>query len=139
MLIGLDYLELHISLREVYGKPGNPIARLTPLGWTCIGYFSDSNKYLTNFTYFASKKTTMLQSINNSLLKFRETEDCCDVNTPVYNAEERKALLDAKQYVKWTGNCYEINLSWKRKVSQLPKNADTALKRLTNTEKRLLK
>ena len=56
MLIGLDYLELHTSLREVYGTPGDPIARLTPLGWTCIGYLSNSHKNLTNFTYFASEK-----------------------------------------------------------------------------------
>ena len=139
MLIGLDYLELHTSLREVYGTPGDPIARLTPLDWTCIGYLSNSHKNLTNFTYFASEKTIMLQSINNSLLKFWETEDCCNVNTPVYNAEESEALLDANQSMKWTGDCYEINLPWKRKASQLPNNADAALKRLTNTEKRLLK
>ena len=41
--------------------------------------------------------------------------------------------------MKWTGDCYKINLPWKCKASQLPNNADTALKRLTNTEKRLLK
>ena len=48
-------------------------------------------------------------------------------------------LLDAKQSMKWTGDCYEINLPWKRKASKLPNNADTALRRFTNTEKRLLK
>ena len=59
MLFGLDYLELHTSLREVYCTPGDPIARLIPLGWTCIGYFSHSNKNLTNFKYFASEKTAI--------------------------------------------------------------------------------
>ena len=37
MLIGLDYLELHQSIQEVCGPPGEPIARLTSLGWTCTG------------------------------------------------------------------------------------------------------
>ena len=35
----------------------------------------------------------MLESINNLLSKFWETEDCCNVKTSVYNAEEREALL----------------------------------------------
>ncbi len=38
LLIGLDYAMLHQSLGDVCGKTGiQPIARLTPLGWTCIG------------------------------------------------------------------------------------------------------
>ena len=37
MLIGIDYAELQFSIRDVRGQPGEPVARLTPLGWTCIG------------------------------------------------------------------------------------------------------
>ena len=37
MLIGLDYADLHNARPEVCGKPGEPIARLTPLGWTYVG------------------------------------------------------------------------------------------------------
>ncbi|KAK6167829.1 hypothetical protein SNE40_021767 [Patella caerulea] len=37
LLIGIDYAYLHHSLKDVYGCPGEPVARLTPLGWTCIG------------------------------------------------------------------------------------------------------
>ena len=32
MLIGVDYPEFHFSLKNIRGKPGQPIARLTPLG-----------------------------------------------------------------------------------------------------------
>ena len=32
--IGLDLADLHYSVRDIRGAP---IARLTPLGWTCIG------------------------------------------------------------------------------------------------------
>ena len=32
MLIGLDYLDLHTCLREVYGKPGDPVARFNSFG-----------------------------------------------------------------------------------------------------------
>ena len=34
MLIRLDCADLHFSLQDVRGEPGQPIARLTPLGWT---------------------------------------------------------------------------------------------------------
>ena len=37
MLLGLDCVDLIYAIQEVRGKPGEPIARLTPLGWTCIG------------------------------------------------------------------------------------------------------
>ena len=32
ILIGIDYADLHCSVQERKGKPGEPIARLTPLG-----------------------------------------------------------------------------------------------------------
>ena len=30
MLIGIDYVELHYSIKEICGQPGGPVARLTP-------------------------------------------------------------------------------------------------------------
>ena len=45
MLIGVDYPDFHFSLKDIRGKPGEPIARLTPLEWTCIGkYLQQTNK-----------------------------------------------------------------------------------------------
>ena len=38
VLIGLDCAELHCAIEDVRGRPGEPIARRTPLGWTCIGH-----------------------------------------------------------------------------------------------------
>ncbi len=35
LLIGVDYAELHYSFKDVRGQPGEPVARLTPLEWTC--------------------------------------------------------------------------------------------------------
>ena len=33
----IDYAELHFSSRDVRGQPGEPVDRLRPVGWTCIG------------------------------------------------------------------------------------------------------
>ena len=40
ILIGVDYAELHRSLVECPGEPGETIARKIPLRWTCIGSLS---------------------------------------------------------------------------------------------------
>ena len=42
MLIGVDHAELHCSLAEIHGQQGEPIARLTKLGWTCVGVTTPS-------------------------------------------------------------------------------------------------
>ena len=37
ILVGLDHPELSLALSECYGSIGEPVARKTPLGWTCVG------------------------------------------------------------------------------------------------------
>ena len=53
MLIGLDCADLLYAMQEVRGRPVEPIARLTPLGWTCVGN-PDSNCQEVMQTHFAS-------------------------------------------------------------------------------------
>lgn len=59
ILIGLDCAELHCSTQETRGGPGEPTARLTPLGWTCTGNPSTNCREViqTNFTYFVSDQS----------------------------------------------------------------------------------
>ena len=61
LLIGLDCADLHYSFKDIRGKPGQPVARLTPLGWTYVGALNDAhhNGPKTHFgrTYFVSDQT----------------------------------------------------------------------------------
>ena len=61
LLIGGDYAELHYSFKDVRGQPGEPVARLTPLGWTCTGTVSgfEGDTYQSSFahTYFVRKQS----------------------------------------------------------------------------------
>ena len=41
LLLGVDNVHLHNSLADIRGKNGGPIARLRPLGWTCVGITSE--------------------------------------------------------------------------------------------------
>ena len=57
MLIGLDLSDLHCSLKEIKGCPGEPIARLTPLGWTSIAPFQEDSRSVVNqMSFFASEE-----------------------------------------------------------------------------------
>ena len=77
LLIGLDCADLHYSFKDIRGRTGQPIARLTPLGWTCIGALSDIrlNDPKTYFAraYFASDQVTM-EDANVVLRQFWEIE-----------------------------------------------------------------
>ena len=52
-LIGADYAELHYPFKDVRGQPAKPVARLTPLGWTCTGLVSGlrGGDYQSSFAY----------------------------------------------------------------------------------------
>ena len=74
LLIGMDHADLHAAIREIYGKPGEPIARLTPLGWTCVGKTKkrlESSTHSSNLSYFVSGG---INEINRTLEKFWEIE-----------------------------------------------------------------
>ncbi|MCG8112260.1 MAG: retropepsin-like domain-containing protein, partial [Candidatus Thiodiazotropha taylori] len=76
ILIGQDCASLHYALEEVRGKPGEPVARLTPLGWTCIGNPRPSDRPVlqTNFacTFFV-KNVSEIEMLNETK-KFWEIE-----------------------------------------------------------------
>ena len=63
LLIGLDSADLHYSFKDVRGEPGQPIARFTSLGWTCVGDLGkiDQHNATTNFvrTSFVSEEAEM--------------------------------------------------------------------------------
>ena len=72
LLIGVDHADLLYSKKEIRGDEDEPIVRLTPMGWTCIGV--PSNRMTTNRTNFIH--TYFLQSpskatdANDSLREF---------------------------------------------------------------------
>ena len=49
ILIGLDCVDLHYSIKDIKDKPDQPISRLTPLGWMCVGALGDKIGPMTHF------------------------------------------------------------------------------------------
>ena len=93
ILIGLDHVDLHYSYRDIRGNPDEPIARLTPLGWTCISG-SNGRTLQTYFgrMYFTHGHST-IDKIAPILHKFWKLESSgISVDHPVMTLADRTAL-----------------------------------------------
>ena len=141
MLIGIDYAELHYSIKDIRGQPGEPVARLTPLGWTCIGAADVVDGSLSctnlNMAYFVHPQGKELTSV---LQKFWEIETAgSELKKESLRREEESAIKEFESSVQFKDGRYEVEMPWKPNISELPNNYDMAVNRLLSTEKRLLK
>ena len=127
VLIGGNFVELHYSKKDIKGGIGEPIARLTPLGWTCLGTPWGNPK----------NKSTMF-ALSDLIRRFWEIEETSQANALTeLTAEERKAEdLVKSSYIKVDGH-YQVAIPWKDGRPDLPNNYKSALSRLENTERKL--
>jgi len=131
--------DLHYSFKDITGEP---IARLTPLGWTCVDALSqtDPGDVTTNFirTYFISEQTT-IEEINKVLHQFWEIDSSGITVLPFVLKDKQLLLERAEKSIRFMEGHYQIALPWKQETLQLPDNYRMALNRLENLERRLKK
>ena len=140
ILIGIDYADLHCSIQERKGKPGKPMSRLTPLGWTCIGHINGllQRSVQTNFIRTYNTKEIELQEINGTLAKFWEIESVADNVGRIMNEDDKDTLDLVSKSLRYENGKYQVQIPWK-KERHLTNNYQMALNRLDNTERRLIK
>ena len=144
LLIGLDCADLHYSFKDIRGRPGQPIARLTPLGWTCIGALGDvclkdSRSHFAR-TYFVLDQNSV-EDVNVVLRQFWEIDSGGVENASVLTIEEKMAVEKIERSVKFIEGRYQVAIPWRDNLSKmsLPNNYKMALQRLQNLEKRLIR
>ena len=139
ILIGIDYADLHCSIQERKGKPGEPIAKLTPLGWTCIGHINGllERSVQTNFRITYKTKEIELQEINGTLAKFWEIASFAD-NVGRIMSDDKDTLDLVSKSLRYENGKYQVQIPWKKEC-HLTNNYQMALNRLDNTERRLIK
>ena len=142
LLIGLDCADLHYSFKDIRGKPGQPVARLTPLGWTCVGALNDAhqNGPKTHFgrTCFVSDQTVM-EEVNTVLCQFWEIDNSGVESLPAMTLEEKLAMEWAERSIKFSIGHYQIAIPWKESNLLLPDNYNMAFQRLQTPERHLIK
>ena len=143
LLIGIDNAQFHRCKAEVTGGDGEPIARLTPLGWTCVGKPSpsESNPQRTVHSQsFLVNKLSRSEADNNLerlVRKFWEVEDYPSSNN-ILTKDEKKAVRIVTESLTYTDSGrYTVGIPWKRKPPAVPNSYAMAMKRLKSTEKRL--
>ena len=145
VLIGLDCSDLHFSVKDVRGNPGEPVARLTPLGWTCVGAMEGQSQddIRTNFvrTYFVTNETddVDMNEVNMTLRRFWEIDNSGIDDNQVLSIEDNLILNKAQQSIKFVGGHYRVAIPWREEKVSLLNNYSMALRRLQNLETRLEK
>ena len=143
ILIGLDNPEMHVSLEERTGNPGEPLARLTPLGWSLIGPVAGKiiEKKQSHFTrvHFINNQNE-LQEIKNNIEKLWEVENMRDEYSNSYSRADEVIITNTMKSIKKVdGNRYQVSIPWNANKKLLTDNSSTAYKRLRSTEKQLLR
>lgn len=142
ILIGLDHAYLHQNIKEVFGGNNDPFARLTPLGWTCIGRTGLKSKCMPNTrfvnTYFHSNNREF-QQLDEHLKRFWEIEEVDKVDRDYMSVEDNEIMASMNNSIVRSDKTkrYQVPIPWKSNKEALTSNYPMALQRLRNTEKQL--
>ena len=147
LLIGVDNADLHDSRADIRGATGGPIARLGPLGWTCIGA-PDTAVARTHVIRTLLSRSSLSSGntccdVDQSIKRFWKVEACgSEITQPeIYTEEEQAALTQVKESLSYdtTTNRYTVGVPWKPERPKLLDNREQAMSRLCNTERKLKK
>ncbi|RTG81061.1 uncharacterized protein DC041_0013031, partial [Schistosoma bovis] len=136
LLLGVDVPEAHWVLDQRIGKPKQPYASLTMLGWALFGPTGQPNKTSVFMNCLKAKN-----SLEEDILKLFEHE----FSENKYSDKVTMSLCDKtimeitdKQTVLLEGH-YQVPIPWKVDWHSLPRNKREIEKRLIYLRKRLLK
>ena len=113
ILIGVDYSELHYSFKDVGGRSGEPVARLMPLGWTCVGSPSSlkGSNLQTSFThtYLLQEHRQDSDEISVLLRSFWEAEASGTLkDAQILNLDDKLALEKVEKSIKYVDGRYQV-------------------------------
>ena len=130
LLIEVDQAKLLYSLEGVTGKPGEPIARLTPLGWTCIGRLEiKTDTVQTNFTFLVNQD---LHELNNPVRRFWDIEEPKEIQ--IVKQEKKLTEITLAETQTFEDDCNSVSSLRKTKDHKLPNNFEMAFDRLQNRD-----
>ena len=140
LLLGSDHPELMMALDERPGKIGEPVARLTPLGWTCVGVLEEDEQIVEGREVRCSTYNTVSDRIIDDSLRALWEMDMLEVQTggaTPMTTDEQQALSKATSSKTLLLDRYEIGIPWMMDKPNLPDNYREAERRLLSLEKTL--
>lgn len=142
-LIGSDHNNLLFLVREVRGGDGEPIARLCPRGWTAISTIDVCERHdACNTGFFSAFRMQTSDSngwgLNDRMKQFwslEATNNTSQVNRRL-TSDGKLAFNKVKESIRFTGERYEVVVSWKHDRLNLPSHRPTTEKLLRSVEKK---
>ncbi|XP_064624611.1 uncharacterized protein LOC135486058 [Lineus longissimus] len=134
MVLGSDYPELGICLEERQGNPGEPIARRTPLGWTCVGKVKTGRARIGNNLCTSLRSVTRPSQIDEEMRALWNQDLIENPDVDNFSPDEKKAIAKTKESLRYVGDRFEVGIPWKREKPNLPDNRSMAEKRLRSLE-----
>ncbi|XP_026733916.1 uncharacterized protein LOC113498174 [Trichoplusia ni] len=136
LLIGQDNWGLIVTRRLKKGKPTEPVASLTYLGWVLHGCETGSNA-VVNFMHYG-RATSEGEDIEEVVREHFQLESLGIQNRLPSNDSDRRALETLEKTTKrLPSGQFEAGLLWKKEGETLPNNYNQAFRRLVNIEKKL--
>ncbi|CAB4017996.1 Hypothetical predicted protein [Paramuricea clavata] len=139
LLVGQDYPILLRQLETRYGKPDEPYAVRTVLGWSICGPVDErvGEDPSTHLISSCSPTTTSVDDFN--LKRFWEIEQMPVKEPSLYTNKEQKILEETERTICRVNGRYQVKLPWKDSTKQIPDSYDVALQRLESIERRMRK
>ena len=136
-MIGSDVPEAHWIFEERRGRPREPLAARTLLGWTLLGPVGSVSRQEVNVNFIHTNQetiTSQLQRLYNT--EFTETSCSTDMAMSI---EDRRALAIMENTVRKVDGHYQIALPWRYQSPCLQNNRSMAERRLRLLQNRLKK
>lgn len=136
VLIGQDNSEALIPLDVRKGKPGEPFAVRTLLGWVLNGPVSAGTINERVVSHFVNLSPSVLENAVQKLWSMEN--EGLETAQPSWSIEDRGVIQLWDREVKFVDGRYELPIPW-REGCEVPNNRCVALSRLTSLKRNLLK
>jgi hypothetical protein len=142
ILIGINAIEFHSPLEEIPGLQGEPVARRTPLGWTCVGPCQRNialSEVRSHRAFHIAMKEDEGDNLDCTLQRFWDLESIGlvpgkeETSTP----DDLEAEKKVENSLRYVNGRYEVGIPWKKNEPQLENNYNLAYKRLETLEQSL--
>ena len=140
ILIGADMPELHLHLNYKLGKPSEPVAIETKLGWVIFGGKQIQKDTLS--TVISNKTSVTFHDLNENVEKFWKVESYSTLRINERNflpKDEQRAYDILETTTQNINNRYEVGMLWKSENPSLQNNRSLAVARLLHLEKKFKK
>ena len=137
LLIGMDNPEVFQQIEERRGKPQEPFAVRTPLGWTFYGVPTPAEASRVAFHVTTAQERDDMLDQQLQLMWKTDFSDTLSNPKAAMSLEDKKALSIMESTLVNQNQRYKLSLPWRDDPRTLPNNISLARSRLSMLRKRL--